>query len=118
MGTPSGMLTKDEQAIQTALNGLEQQISSMITSGQTVERINAEVSQAYVSGASTAFQSNIADWIQRYQKVMQAFQHLTDSTAGANQVLNRAEEDAHVIGGNWGGGSSTSNHVTSVLNPK
>jgi uncharacterized protein YukE len=95
-------LKKSDQSIQSALAGLEGQISAMIQSGQTVERINEEIAAAYISGASTAFQGRINDWVTCYKKVMQAFQALMDSTQGASQTLNKAEEDAGVMGGNWG----------------
>ena len=100
MSTP--ILRKDDGAIQQALSGLETQISSMITSGQTVERINEEIAAGYISGASTVFQSKVNDWVDRYKKVMQAFEQLTESLSGANTILTKADEDAGVQGGNWG----------------
>jgi hypothetical protein len=102
MTTPGTALKKSDHSIQSTLAGLEGQISAMIQSGQTVERINEEIAAHYVSGASTAFQNKISDWVERYKSIMQAFQQLTDSTQGASQTLTKAEEDAHVIGGNWG----------------
>ncbi|MFE9426022.1 hypothetical protein ACFYNO_24025 [Kitasatospora sp. NPDC006697] len=98
----NNVLSAQDQAFITALNGLDHQISAMITSGQTVERINEEIAAGYVSGASSAFQSKVNDWVDRYKTVMQAFQKLQDATHGASQVLNKAEEEAHVMGGNWG----------------
>ncbi|MFD0278097.1 hypothetical protein ACFVHB_29900 [Kitasatospora sp. NPDC127111] len=98
----SPVLNKEDAAIQQALAGLEHQIAAMITSGQTVERINEEIAAGYVSGASRAFQEKVNDWVARYKQIMQAFERFTESTQGANQILNNAEEDAHVIGGNWG----------------
>ncbi|MDH6133263.1 uncharacterized protein YukE [Kitasatospora sp. MAA4] len=100
MSTP--VLNKDDAAIQQALMGLDTKISEMMTSALTVERINAEINAGYISGASTKFQQNIEDWISRYKTVMNAFQKLSESTAGANQVLNKAEDEAGLIGGNWG----------------
>ncbi|GAA1988653.1 hypothetical protein [Kitasatospora viridis] len=112
MSSPN-VLSAEDQAFITALNGLESQISAMITSGQTVERINEEIAAGYVSGASTAFQGRVNDWVERYKNVMQAFQKLQDATQGASTVLNKAEEDAHVMGGNWG----ASDGVFSALSP-
>ncbi|MFF7634565.1 hypothetical protein ACFZB9_15620 [Kitasatospora sp. NPDC008050] len=113
MTTPGGsMLKTSDQSIQNALMSLEGQLSAMISSGQTVERINEEIAAHYVSGASTLFQGKINDWVTRYKKIMQAFQQLSDSTQGASKTLTKAEEDAHVIGGNWG----ASDGVYSALN--
>ncbi|WP_157535819.1 hypothetical protein [Kitasatospora mediocidica] len=100
MSTP--VLNKDDAAIQSALTGLDTKISEMMTSALTVERINAEINAGYISGASAKFQQNIEDWISRYKVVMNAFEKLMESTSGANQVLNQAEEEAGLIGGNWG----------------
>jgi uncharacterized protein YukE len=104
MGTPTDVnqLSVADQAFLSALNGLDHQLAAMMTSGQTVERINEEIAAHYISGASTAFQKRVEDWVARYKKVMQAFQQLQDATHGASQVLNRAEEEAHIMGGNWG----------------
>lgn len=96
------VLSKDDAAIQQALQGLDHQVSAMITSRQTIGQINEDIAAAYVSPASTQFQQKIGDWITCYQQVMQAFERLSESTSGANQILNKAEEEAHVIGGNWG----------------
>ncbi len=101
VSTP-GMLKKDDGSIQQALAGLETQISSMISSGQTVERINEEIAAGYISGASTVFQGKVSDWVDRYKKVMQAFDQLTESLSGASKTLTQADEDAGVAGGNWG----------------
>ncbi|MEE1788494.1 hypothetical protein PUR71_37180 [Streptomyces sp. SP17BM10] len=103
MTTPApGMLNVEQQAIQTALQSLEGQIAAMISSGQTVERINMEIAANYVSGASRAFQEKVNDWVTQYKQVMSAFDKLTQDLGSARQILVKAEEDAHVQGGNWG----------------
>ncbi|MEU8510600.1 hypothetical protein AB0C76_03275 [Kitasatospora sp. NPDC048722] len=99
---PGGTLNVEQQAIQNALQSLEGQIAAMIASGQTVERINMEIAANYVSGASRKFQDRVNDWVTNYKRVMQAFDKLTQDLGSARQILAKAEEDAHVQGGNWG----------------
>ncbi|WP_035841687.1 hypothetical protein [Kitasatospora azatica] len=113
MADPTGnLLTTDDQSVQQALTGLGHQISAMITAGQTVERINEEIAAKYVSGASSAFQDRVTDWVDRYKVIMRSVEHLMESTASASKVLTKAEDDAHVVGGNWG----ASDGVYSALN--
>ncbi|MFD7904361.1 hypothetical protein ACFV4F_38895 [Kitasatospora sp. NPDC059722] len=99
---PGGLLNVEQQAIQNALQSLEGQISQMISSGQTVERINMEIAANYVSVASKTFQDKVGDWVVNYKRVMQAFDKLTQDLGSARSILTKAEEDAHVQGGNWG----------------
>jgi hypothetical protein len=99
---PGGMLNVEQQAIQNALQSLEGQISQMISSGQTVERINMEIGASYVSVASRKFQDKVNDWVTQYKQVMSAFDKLTQDLGSARQILAKAEEDAQVQGGNWG----------------
>jgi hypothetical protein len=96
------VLSKEDSAIQQVLSSMEGQISAMITAGQTVERINEELGAGYISGASTVFRSKVQDWVDSYKLVMQKFQHCCESTSGASSLLNQAEEEAQVTGGNWG----------------
>lgn len=104
MGTPS-MLTKEDEAIRQVLSSLEQQIENMVTAGRTVERIKEELAAGYISGASDMFQSKVDDWMQRYQKVIGAFENFVQSTQGANQILTQAENDAraHAADGIYNG---------------
>lgn len=67
-----------------------------------MERINEEIAAGYISQASSAFQAKVNDWVERYKRVMQAFQQLQDATGNASNVLNKAEDEAHILGGNWG----------------
>jgi len=89
-----GTLAKEDEAIRKVLADLEQQIENMVSAGRTVERIKEELGAGYISGASSVFQSRVEDWMARYQKVVGAFEHFMQSTQGANQILNQAEEDA------------------------
>ncbi|MCU7825975.1 hypothetical protein [Kitasatospora sp. DSM 101779] len=89
-----GTLAKEDEAIRKVLADLEHQIENMVTAGRTVERIKEELATGYISGASTVFQNKVGDWMTRYQKVTGSFEHFMQSTQGANQILNHAEEEA------------------------
>jgi uncharacterized protein YukE len=106
------VLSSDDQIIASALAGLDHHISAMIEAGNTVERINEEVAAGYIAHASTVFQNKVNDWVSRYKQVMQAFEHLMDSTSTTQKLLNQAEEEAQTIGGNWGASDGVFNGLT------
>lgn len=112
MSSPFNFSKTDSGMSQLQL-ALEDHVTKMIQAGQTAERINEEIAAGYVADSSKVFQSKVQNWVDYYRAVMTKFQNLADGVSQVNQVLNRAEEDAHVMGGNWG----ASDGVYSALTP-
>jgi hypothetical protein len=88
--------------MQVILQSLESHVSAMMKAGQTAERINEEIRAGYIAGSSTAFQGKVQQWVEEYKTVMQKFQQLADDSTQVNQVLNAGEQEAGIVGGNWG----------------
>jgi len=104
--------SKVDADVQSCVNGLQSQVSSMITHAQTIEQVTVDVETYFKSQAAGAFTNAMRDWNSTYSNLMNGFQNFLDATVQAETVLNNAEEQAHSIGGNWGGGGL----ITQTLN--
>jgi hypothetical protein len=94
------------------LNSLENHLSSMNASRQTVETKKDDIAGHYQSGASTAFQAKMDDWLAQYQAVTSAFARLQEATGSAYQTYNAGEDhNRDLVGGVGGSGD----HVYGVL---
>jgi hypothetical protein len=98
----SPIYSKTDQGMQVLLQSLEDHVSAMMQAGQTAERINEEIQAGYVAGSSTTFQGKVQQWVDEYKQVMQKFQQLASDSSQVNQVLNAGEQEAGMVGGNWG----------------
>ena len=93
--TSPNLYSKSDPEMQQALTALQGHVEAMSRAANRVLSIVQEIATSYVAGSSMVFQNKMTDWIEQYNKVMQAFQTLGDDTAAVNQVINNAEEDAH-----------------------
>jgi uncharacterized protein YukE len=91
-----------EAGISSGLAAMEDQVQAMMQAGQIAENINLDISSHYKAQSSSVFQSKVRDWIDQYKQVMRSFERLAQNTSDVNKVLNAAEADAQMTGGNWG----------------
>jgi len=94
--------SKTDGGMQQLTGSLQNHVSAMMQAGQTAERINGEIAAGYVADSSRVFQRKVQEWVDAYKVVMQKFQKLSDDSVQVNQVLNNAEQQAGMMGGNWG----------------
>ncbi|MDH6116817.1 hypothetical protein [Kitasatospora sp. GAS204B] len=97
--------SKVDADVQSCINGLQEQVASMITHAQKIEQVTVDVETWFKSLAAQSFVGTMRDWNSTYGNLMTGFQSFLDATVHAQTVLNNAEDEAHAIGGNWGGNS-------------
>lgn len=97
----SNMYAKDDAAMASGIAAMEQHVESMMRAGNVAERINEEIAAGYIAGSSTVFQSKVQDWVDQYRAIMQSFQQLAENSTTVNTIINQAEQDTQMLGGNW-----------------
>jgi hypothetical protein len=94
--TSPDVYSKTDDGMQKALTALEGHVEAMIRAAHQVESIRQTIATVYVAGSSAIFQQKMDDWTAQYNRVTQQFQTLGSDSSQVNQVINNAEEDAHV----------------------
>ncbi|MBF9072576.1 hypothetical protein [Streptacidiphilus fuscans] len=96
---------KNQADVQSVINGLQEHVSQMISHAQVIEQVTQDVETNFQSLASTNFTGAMREWNTNYTALMNGFQTFLEATVHADTVLNQAEDEAGVIGGNWGSNS-------------
>ncbi|GAB2715046.1 WXG100 family type VII secretion target [Kitasatospora kifunensis] len=97
------VVSQSDAGVQAIMNSLENHLSSMNGSRQTVETKKDDIAAHYQSSASSAFQSKMDDWMTQYQSVMSAFTRLQEATGSAYKTYNEGEEHNRGLAGGFGG---------------
>ena len=94
-----------DAAVQTALNGLDEQVTNMRSAVSEIEAIKADVLRHYQAGSATLFVRKMDDWVEQYNAVKKAVDDLA-STLGAAKGIQNKGEDLALSGANtsFGGG--------------
>lgn len=92
-----------DQVVLNTIQHLNGYVTTMIGIKTKVDDLTSEIGVAYKAQSAQAFIRKIQEWIAGYDTIMQKYQALVEATEGAQKFLTQAEEEAHQVGGNWGG---------------
>ncbi|WP_037913937.1 hypothetical protein [Actinacidiphila yeochonensis] len=94
-----------DASVQTALNGLDEQVTNMSSAVAEIEAIKTDVLSHYKAGSCTLFVSKMDDWVAQYNAVKKAVDNLADTLGAAKNIQNKGEDLAlSGAGGSFGGG--------------
>jgi uncharacterized protein YukE len=90
----ASFLAKDDAAVQRAVAALDQHVGTMTNSYNTASRIKDEIRAGYVASSSTAFQTQVENWLAKCAAVRNMFQTLGEDLHGASNVISQSDEQA------------------------
>jgi hypothetical protein len=103
-------LNSNDEAVQHALQVLDQQREHMTQARSTVLGLQSEIDHGIKCAAADVFHNRMQDWLDRYDMIRAKFDHIYENFHGAHTEIDNAHNDAVGVGGSsFGGGDPVYN---------
>lgn len=99
--TSPRQVAKSDGGINTAIGIIDDNRGFLQLQLAVGQRIQEEVAQNFVSGASTTFQQKVDDWVTVCQAVIKSFDTLEEDLKGASNALDSGTENALQAASSW-----------------
>ncbi|MGQ4718435.1 hypothetical protein ACUN22_32725 [Streptomyces anulatus] len=90
-------LSNDETAMLQTLQTLDKHLSDMETAGQTVRKIQTQVSEAYRARSSATHAAGIDEWLKTHARITERTRFFLEGTKMAKNLLADAEDESNTF---------------------